>query len=381
MDGRDIVTGRFLKGHRESEQEKLARIKGQRAAWKKNPDYIGDIVKECPYIYNSWRGMMFTKRGKSQGISDEWKNFRTFYNDVRPTYVKGFTIRRTDITKPFSKDNFVWLSKNDAAAMSRGNTVWITYKGETLTFRDWADKLGTSLTAIKTRYYGHPEYSVEEVLLGKKVRRGSKVAKDISNPEVNIRAKASKMISAYRTRDKKTGLEECNLTIEWMVDNILTKPCVYCGDTNRIGCDRIDNSKGHVLGNVVPCCLECNNVRNNLFTYEEMMRLGKVVREIKAERGVDFTERKTCEEIKEEAGHDMEYVRHLNMRKVYKYSLNGELLNTYESAIEAAEKNGTSAKSVGAAVNGMMYNKSYNGHKLKGYLWYNDRTIKEMQKK
>ena len=63
------------------------------------------------------------------------------------------------------------------------------------------------------------------------------------------------------------------------------------------------------------------------------------------------------------------------MRKVYKYSLDGEHLDTYESVMVAAEKNSTSVKSVSAAVNGMMYKKSYNGHKLKGFLWYNDNTI------
>ena len=77
----------------------------------------------------------------------------------------------------------------------------------------------------------------------------------------------------YKVSDKDTVFE-----------NILTKPCVYCGDTYRVGCDRIDNSKGHTKDNVVPCCIECNTARNNYFTYEEMKRLGRTIAEIKKER-------------------------------------------------------------------------------------------------
>ena len=76
------------------------------------------------------------------------------------------------------------------------------------------------------------------------------------------------MLSSYRIKDKKRDLE-CDLTIEDMLD-IMSKPCVYCGDTKRIGCDRLDNEKGHTKDNVVPCCVECNKARNNNFSFEEM---------------------------------------------------------------------------------------------------------------
>jgi hypothetical protein len=37
------------------------------------------------------------------------------------------------------------------------------------------------------------------------------------------------------------------------------KPCHYCGEPIRsVGLDRIDNSIGYVLGNVVSCCKGCN---------------------------------------------------------------------------------------------------------------------------
>jgi len=38
------------------------------------------------------------------------------------------------------------------------------------------------------------------------------------------------------------------------------KPCHYCGcEIEATGLDRKDNGKGYEVGNVVPCCFDCNN--------------------------------------------------------------------------------------------------------------------------
>lgn len=43
------------------------------------------------------------------------------------------------------------------------------------------------------------------------------------------------------------------------------KPCHYCGYAIfTIGLDRIDNSDGYRIGNVVSCCSLCNRSKNNL---------------------------------------------------------------------------------------------------------------------
>lgn len=101
---------------------------------------------------------------------------------------------------------------------------------------------------------------------------------------MNIRAKASKMISSYKNKDAKNGVSMCDIDIDWMIENILSQKCVYCGDDQRIGCDRIDNSKGHTKDNVVPCCIECNTARNNNFSFDEMKIIGATIRQIKLGR-------------------------------------------------------------------------------------------------
>ena len=72
--------------------------------------------------------------------------------------------------------------------------------------------------------------------------------------------RANHLASAYRKADKQYNRGECTITGEWIVDNIFTQSCFYCGETGWeiMGCDRIDNSLPHTPDNVVPCCEECN---------------------------------------------------------------------------------------------------------------------------
>ena len=46
----------------------------------------------------------------------------------------------------------------------------------------------------------------------------------------------------------------------------------------------IHNNRGHEIGNVVPCCYECNVARGNNFSFEEMLLIGKAIKKIKKER-------------------------------------------------------------------------------------------------
>lgn len=68
----------------------------------------------------------------------------------------------------------------------------------------------------------------------------------------------------------------------------LDQPCYYCGhplNETGIGLDRLDSDRGYVLDNVVPCCGTCNMAKGVYFTSAEMLKLGKVIAEIKRARG------------------------------------------------------------------------------------------------
>ena len=72
--------------------------------------------------------------------------------------------------------------------------------------------------------------------------------------------RAHNLISAYNQTDKKYKLGKGDLTAKWIVENIFSKPCAHCGESDwyKIGCNRLDNSKPHTMDNVEPCCSKCN---------------------------------------------------------------------------------------------------------------------------
>lgn len=275
--------GRFVKGNPRvlTPEERLKVTRSIRQSWSEKDSYIRDLVESNPYIFNSWRGLKYTEKGKRAGC--EWRDFKSFFEDVSPTYKEGLVLRRKDITQPFSKENFIWVTVKEAAQMKTTNRL-ITYNGETKTIRQWAEIYNEPVQGIAIRVTRHPEYSAEQLIFGVKSKRGSKKPKDWKTSSMTIRQKASKMLSAYKHLDKKNNYTISDMTIDWLIENIIKKPCVYCGDTELVGCDRIDNHKGHTKDNVVPCCFDCNCARNNRFTHEEMFIIGQAIKKIKEAR-------------------------------------------------------------------------------------------------
>ena len=98
-----------------------------------------------------------------------------------------------------------------------------------------------------------------------------------------LQERESRLIYHYKADDRKKGLV-CELTSEWMKENITSKPCIYCGEIENIGCDRIDNNIGHTKDNCVPSCIDCNLARGNRFNLREMMEIGNIIRSIKIRR-------------------------------------------------------------------------------------------------
>lgn len=368
-EGERNSKGQFVKGYKSTEEETLKRSRALAESWKSRPDYIGDITEKYPRIYNSWRGIRFTQKGQSAGCDERWADFRTFFNDVFQTYKPGLLFRRKNTCEKWGPDNFMWVESDEVGELRAG--VILEYDGRVLSLRQWAKELGTPLAPIRLRYFRHKdEYSVEEILFGRKRNRDSKKVKDIKSKPQMIRAKASKMISSYTSKDIKNQTSVCDIDINWMIENILLKPCVYCGDTHRVGCDRIDNTKGHTKDNVVPCCIECNTAKNNYFSYDEMRRLGAVIAEIKKERGIDLSEN-TVTDYSEWISHDASYVWKCNEKKTYQFSLSGELLCEYESVASAANSVGVSPKHLSYACTG-----GYNGsHKCRGFVWSHSNTF------
>ena len=91
--------------------------------------------------------------------------------------------------------------------------------------------------------------------------------------------RANMLASSYRKHDKNAKRGECTITAQWIIDNIFTSKCIYCGETDwtELGCDRIDNDLPHTPENVVCCCEKCNKERH-LMPFEEFLAKNNMFR-------------------------------------------------------------------------------------------------------
>ena len=91
------------------------------------------------------------------------------------------------------------------------------------------------------------------------------------------KGRAQNLLCGYRRNDRNRNMGECTITSDWIVDNILNRCCVYCGESDwtKLGADRIDNSKPHTPDNVVCSCWKCNNERGQRYSFEEFIELKK----------------------------------------------------------------------------------------------------------
>lgn len=110
---------------------------------------------------------------------------------------------------------------------------------------DEEKKLRNRLKQAKWRKQ-HPEKNLEKV-----------VQYNEDNPEKH---RAMYLVQNYKRDDKEHNRGECTLTAKWIIDNIFTKHCVHCGESDwgKLGCNRIDNDLPHTPDNVEPCCGSCN---------------------------------------------------------------------------------------------------------------------------
>ena len=86
--------------------------------------------------------------------------------------------------------------------------------------------------------------------------------------------------TTYKTNAKSRGLE-FTLSIRDF-ENMWQMPCVYCGnEIETIGLDRIDNTKGYTIDNVVPCCKLCNGLKKATPLNEWIDHMVKIINNIK----------------------------------------------------------------------------------------------------
>lgn len=70
---------------------------------------------------------------------------------------------------------------------------------------------------------------------------------------------------AFRSYKDGARLRELpfEITLEYFL-KLITSPCAYCGGTEGVGVDRINNEHGYTVRNTAPSCSICNRAKFNM---------------------------------------------------------------------------------------------------------------------
>lgn len=121
--------------------------------------------------YNVWRGIKSRclntnyKRFKDYGgrgitVCDRWLKFDNFLEDMGEV-PNGRSIDRIDNNKGYYKENCRWATPKEQSSNTR-DTVFLTYKNETLSVIQWSRKIGINAGTLRDRI--HRGWSIEKTL-------------------------------------------------------------------------------------------------------------------------------------------------------------------------------------------------------------------------
>lgn len=107
------------------------------------------MKERCCYPHNN---RYYKYGGRGIKICEEWlKDRTTFFNwALANGYKDGLTIDRIDVNGNYCPENCRWITKREQAK-NKTTTRYLTYKGETKSLTEWAQKLHISPETITLR--------------------------------------------------------------------------------------------------------------------------------------------------------------------------------------------------------------------------------------
>lgn len=107
-----------------------------------------------------------------------------------------------------------------------------------------------------------------------------------------LQASMNRIFFGYKDRCRKR-----NIYFELSMEDfkrLTQQACVYCnkppsnGGRKEIfvynGIDRKNNSRGYTVANSVPACAECNQIKSDILSFEEMLAAMKAILEIRGKK-------------------------------------------------------------------------------------------------
>lgn len=154
-------------------------------------DCIKKVTHERNYdrkspLYNTYRAMLDRcynpnsdgyedYGGRGIYVCDEWQTYPAFEEWAYSNgWSEGLTIDRIEVNGNYEPSNCRWADKLQQANNTRRNRFY-TYNGETLTMKQWADKIGISYYTLRNRLDGG--WTIAEAVENK-VRHTERVSKN-----------------------------------------------------------------------------------------------------------------------------------------------------------------------------------------------------------
>lgn len=97
--------------------------------------------------------------GRGIKVCNKWLSFEGFYGDMHDSYLKHIkehgendtTLDRIDNNGDYDATNCRWATQEEQVR-NRAYTRTVTYKGKTLTLKEWSAKTGIPYTALSHRH-------------------------------------------------------------------------------------------------------------------------------------------------------------------------------------------------------------------------------------
>lgn len=129
------------------------------------------FAKDKTRMYHVWNGMKArclnpnheayeNYGGRGIKICDRWLSFKNFYEDMGDPG-STYSLERNDTNGDYEPGNVSWATRREQSLNTRRSVI-LTYRGETMTAQEWAEKLGIAPKTFRKRLYDG--WSVERAI-------------------------------------------------------------------------------------------------------------------------------------------------------------------------------------------------------------------------
>ena len=154
--------------------------------------------------------------GRGITICQEWiDSFPKFLEDIGKRPYPKATLDRIDVNKGYFKENCRWTDWV-TQSQNRRSAHLLTYKGKTMSMRQWAEETGLPLKRIKQRILNY-HWSVEKTL---ETPDGFKANSKL----ISYQGKTMKIIEWAKELNMKYATIKNRLRLGWTMERIATTP-------------------------------------------------------------------------------------------------------------------------------------------------------------